>query len=310
VAYLVKRDATYYVAYREGGRGSPKRYVKAGKRRREAERLKAVVEANLLQGYVGLPERKTFGEFAQTWLDGRTAQVRTKTEDLEARLIRNYLLPEFGQSMLHTIKRDRIRAWVAQIVEARSRWVARRCLGLLKTILQDAKGDGYLRENSAWEVPLPAPPHREMLVPSVEEVCDVLGALPERWRPLAFVAALTGLRWGELGALEWRDLDLEQGKLHVRRALPANTREVGEPKSWAGRRTVDLFLCVVQILLDVPQISELVFPGERGGHLNHRWFMKAYGGRPYGASGFGYAGTISGTSTPACSLRSARGRCM
>lgn len=97
-----------------------------------------------------------------------------------------------------------------------------------------------------------------------------------------YVLALTsGMRQGELLALCWRDVDLEQGAIHVRATLQRNGA-VAEPKTRKGRRQIDL----TPIAMDafrrhrVRQWQEevtagptwmgldLVFCNVVGGHLN------------------------------------------
>jgi len=88
------------------------------------------------------------------------------------------------------------------------------------------------------------------------------------------MAVLTGLRWGEIASLEWSDIDLDAGKIHVRRATPAGTKGSQDPKSLTSHRGIDMLWPVRQALLDVPQRGQLVFPGARGGPLNHGWFHR------------------------------------
>ena len=52
-------------------------------------------------------------------------------------------------------------------------------------------------------------------------------------------AATTGARAGEQWAVRWRDVDLDNGKLHIGRRVDAYGEE-GAPKSIAGVRTVPL----------------------------------------------------------------------
>ncbi|MFB1484421.1 tyrosine-type recombinase/integrase [Corallococcus sp. RDP092CA] len=72
----------------------------------------------------------------------------------------------------------------------------------------------------------------------------VAHAEPE-WRTLILVAIKTGLREGELMGLQWNDLDLQRGKLQVRR-----TRTKGEegPPKGGCERTVDLPTSTVETL--------------------------------------------------------------
>jgi integrase len=64
----------------------------------------------------------------------------------------------------------------------------------------------------------------------------------ERLSPLWHLLAMTGLRRGEALGLRWEDVDLENGRLAVRRALIPNGAVVvvSEPKTARGRRTVAL----------------------------------------------------------------------
>jgi integrase len=61
----------------------------------------------------------------------------------------------------------------------------------------------------------------------------------DRLAALYIVAAVTGMRRGELVGLRWRDLDLEARTLKVRRTIVQYGREVWEkePKSARSRRT-------------------------------------------------------------------------
>jgi integrase len=60
---------------------------------------------------------------------------------------------------------------------------------------------------------------------------------------LYLTAILTGMRRGELLGLRWRDVDLATRTLWVRQALQRRARlplSFIEPKTKAGRRTIDL----------------------------------------------------------------------
>jgi integrase len=92
------------------------------------------------------------------------------------------------------------------------------------------------------------PAHRacrppEMTVWSPAELAVFLDATVDHEHGVLFrTAAMTGMRRGELGALRWRDLDLDAGLLTVRRALAKveGSWRIVEPKTEASRRTVDV----------------------------------------------------------------------
>jgi integrase len=88
------------------------------------------------------------------------------------------------------------------------------------------------------------------------------GAEPE-WRACILLGLRAGLRLGELLALRWSDVDLDGGRVVVRRALARDV--VGTPKSGRSRE-VPLARQAVEALRGHPRFlhSDLVFCDERG----------------------------------------------
>lgn len=76
--------------------------------------------------------------------------------------------------------------------------------------------------------------------------------------------AYTGLRPGELFGLEWRDIDFDQGRVRVRRAVSGG--RLGQPKT--GSRTSALLPEARDALLALPRTADVVFPAKRGGRLS------------------------------------------
>lgn len=108
---------------------------------------------------------------------------------------------------------------------------------------------GLTSRNPAQLVSPPRPGRREMTALSSEQLrCLLEHTEGSRWHPLWVLIASTGLRKGEALGLGWQDVDLDAGKLTVRRALQ---RQPGigivfvPPKSEKSRRTVYLsnFAC-------------------------------------------------------------------
>jgi integrase len=89
----------------------------------------------------------------------------------------------------------------------------------------------------------------------------------EPYRSLCLAALKTGMRQGELFALRWCDVDLEQAVLRVRRSYTGGT--LGTPKN-RERRDVDLISDVVELLMQLQRErgsasgDGLVFPGLNG----------------------------------------------
>jgi integrase len=129
-------------------------------------------------------------------------------------------------------------------------------------------------ENPATLVPNPEPKRREVLAfASVAELELVAEELPARFSPIPVFAGLTGLRPEEWIGLERRDVDHANGVVHVRRVF-TDGRVKPYGKQTRSLRAVPLPERAADALASLPPRIDttLLFPGERGGHLNqHAW---------------------------------------
>ena len=88
----------------------------------------------------------------------------------------------------------------------------------------------------------PAVEEQEIEILSADQVASVLDGLRDHWlHPIASLALATGMRRGELLALQWSDIDLDGANLQVERSIE-ETRSglrVKPPKTKRGRRNID-----------------------------------------------------------------------
>ena len=229
-----------------------------------------------------------FADFAARWIE-TYARPNTKAStcrDYEGS-IRNHLVPYFGNVELRHITREMVQRYLAD--KARSRkadgtptWTPKTINGTLvplREMLSHAVDWGYLETSPAAMVkPLRREPtEREILSP--DELAVVLEAAEGQYALLFRMAALLGLRRGELLGLRWDDLELERRRLHVRQTY-TNTG-FGSPKSRAGRRVVPLTPGIVRELrrhrLGAPSNEHgLVFASSVGTPIDPRNLVTAW----------------------------------
>jgi integrase len=140
---------------------------------------------------------------------------------------------------------------------------------LHKALAQALKWNMMAR-NAADAVKAPRPAPAEMHPLSPDEARKLIEAVRgDTLEALYVLAVHTGMRQGELLALGWEDVDLNEGVIHIRRTLARSGGRIalGEPKTKGSRRPVHLRGAAVEALRShlERQLEEI----ERGGDLYH-----------------------------------------
>jgi integrase len=220
--------------------------------------------------------------YLQRWLADDVALNKSfKTFEEYEGAVRLFVLPHLGSMKLAALSGAKLQQWQASLarkgVSANSRL---RSIRVLRCALNKAVRLRLLPFNPMAAVEKPRV-IREERKPLEPEQCTALFAACRQHRlgDLIVLAAMTGLRKGELFALEWSAVNLAEGVLVVRRSLEESGggRKLKEPKTAAGRRVVSLGAEAVQALqsrLDKakaegmePDVVPIVFPSTTGTHL-------------------------------------------
>ncbi len=86
-------------------------------------------------------------------------------------------------------------------------------------LYQHARRHEFIATNPISLVRQSAVRQREPEVLDPEEVGALLEELDEPFRTIVYLAAVTGMRRGELFELKWKDVDLQLGQLKVVRPI-------------------------------------------------------------------------------------------
>jgi integrase len=234
----------------------------------------------------------TFGKYADGWLKGRPLEVRTRAHYRS--LLDRQILPTFEDVPLKRITPDLVREWHATTAVGLPTLKAH-AYGLLRTILGQAVSDQLIAVNPCHIRGAGNAKRVHKIKPAtLPELETIVGALPERYRVMALLAAWCGLRFGELTELRRDDVNTKAGVIHVRRGVvrAAGETVVKKPKSDAGIRDVAIPPHLLPMLREhilkhaEPGKNGLLFPARGGGHMQpstlYRVFYKAReaAGRP------------------------------
>ncbi len=299
------RPKPWFVQWREPG--TKKQKWQAFKTKREAEDFRDTVGTDLRRGTYQPLKPVPFKEWAESWLERRRPAVSPNTAALYEWAVTR-LKDAFGLTPIQNLRAEQIEAWQAKLLQEGK--LSRRSVQTLRitlgTILADARRKKRLHTNPMEAVERFKAPKRELRYLTVEQ----LGALCRQVGPLYGVLFLTqalcGLRTGEALGLQWPDLDLEGGRVFVRRQVVwRRGKDCGlgeprwaftEPKSDAGKRVVELPPVLEPFLRayreqqnDGPNPHALVFCTAEGMPLDGRNIRRRTNTRPTSRSRSGHS---------------------
>ena len=171
----------------------------------------------------------SFDDLVDRYLE--RAKIMTKPQSFKsARTSSARLLTHFGGRPVSSLDPDDLRRFISMRLRTVTREFINRDLRYLKAIIRLALEEERITR-PPFKVQLLRTTKRLPTILTASELTRLFDAAEPRVRPMLMTAAMTGLRAGELRALEWGDVDLVQRALRVR-AKPA----IGfSPKSHAER---------------------------------------------------------------------------
>lgn len=188
---------------------------------------------------------RTVGEYLTGWLLAERSRVRPASWRYRDGHVRLYLVPTIGARRLGDLAPRDVEAMTTGMLErGLSPRTAAGCRTTLRKALSDAQRDGLVHRNVAALARPPRIPGREVEYLTRDELRHLLDSLgDDPMGPLVTVAAMTGLRSGELLGLRWPDVDMDRRTLTVRQAMARDWDggySLAEPKTTRSRRTIHL----------------------------------------------------------------------
>jgi len=223
--------------------------------------------------------RERFGAYAERWLTSR--DLRPGTRATYASQLA-HISAEFDGVELRAITPSAVRAWHGRLSQSglHTNTVAK-VYRLFRTMLDAAVDDGLIRTNPVHIKGAAVERTIERPILDWDDVQRIADAIEPRFRAMVWVAATSGLRFGELAGLMRRHVNLADRILRVDQALSFVRDQgptVGPPKSAAAHRTVAVPASVAAMLGEHLDLytgvapDAFVFTSVKGSPLLNRYF--------------------------------------
>jgi integrase len=146
------------------------------------------------------------------------------------------ILPEWGDHRLQDVRPVAVEKWLQGMTYAAA--TKAKLKGVFGTLFRHGMRHQWTTANPIALVRCSGKRVSEPDVLTATEIRALLEELPELVRTVTLLAAVTGLRRGELFGLKWEDIDFERKAIRIVRSLVDQIS--GEPKTEASRRPLPL----------------------------------------------------------------------
>ena len=176
--------------------------------RQQAENRAADVESDRRRDHFVDPRRAqtTVGEWVHIW--SQAHDVSAITWNTYHSHLRNHILPRFAEMTLGDVQRITVKAWVKALRRHLAEKSVSDVAGLFSMILGEAVDEGLLGANPCRKLRINTSNRPERPHASAEEINTLAARVSPDNAVLIITAAYTGMRWGELAALQWNRTNL------------------------------------------------------------------------------------------------------
>ena len=269
-------DVRCYMGFKADGTRDRRCITVKTKRAAQLEESKMIAERDAMRGRSG---KMTLSQYIDHhyWpvARGRLAATSLDTYIIE---IDKRIKPNLGNVDIRDIDRKMIQRMVDKIA---TRSVARKTVGTLKTILNEAKGDGLIISNPATAKFSMPPDGRKrdngLVLTTFDQIDDFAAIVAQRAsqsvQRVVMLGVYQGLRPEERYALDWSDFDMSEQTITINGAYVMASREHGgtqlkETKTELSTRTIPMHPSFLRWLVDVPRTDGAFVKGVHGRRLS------------------------------------------
>ena len=269
-------EARVVIGYDEKGNPITKN-VTAMEKGKCLEKLEQLKEKCGVQLTGKVKAEMAFGDWLDFWYQQYAKQtLRPTTQSGYENMIYNHIITDIGKIPLNKLTQNDLQQFYTRLKnggrkvrtelygKGLSDRMVRGCHAMCRKALEKAVADGIIRINPAIGCKLPPKKAKEMQVLTREEMQRFMAqAKADGYFELFLLELCTGMRRGEIVALQWDDLNMQTGELHIcRQATTVHGNiHICAPKTKSSIRTVILPPDIVKILAEYKK------------RINSRWMF-------------------------------------
>ena len=197
-------------------------------------------------------KKQTVSEYAWRWLARKMPDLKPSTRHRYGEQVR-MICDGLGHIQMGELSPDHVSTWLAMLPEHFSGWTCNGILRVLRVMTRDAKADLRLVHWACDRVKGTRPQlgysdeePNALTGPQLGRLFVAMREHEPAWFPLFATMALTGMRFAEASALQWKDLDFGAGKIRVRRNQYRGM--ISAPKTRNSKRAIPIVEDLASVL--------------------------------------------------------------
>ncbi len=189
----------------------------------------------------------TVKEFGWKSLKMNSSNRKVNTQNGLERHFKGYIIPFFGERQLHTIKPSELQEFQTTLFEkGLSGKYIKNIRSVFQTILEDALNDELIGSNPFKKVKQPKVIKTKIDPFTLDEIQLILKEINPKHKPMFVLAFFSGMRWGEIIALEWRHIDFNENEISITQSMVEKILDT--PKTQNSNRDIDMLPIVKEYL--------------------------------------------------------------
>ena len=256
---------------------------------------KMVALQNEIQTGNYIATEMTLKQWLITWLkEYKAINLKPRTYDVYETQVNYNIIPDIGNLVLKELKQQDLQRFYNKKYnngKGLSSATIRKIHNIINSALNQAVENDLMHKNVAKNVQLPKLVKPQVKAFTLQEQNLFFEAAKEYRLYYAFIVNVdTGLRSGELLALTWNDVDLDNGLIRVNKNIMSvkNRDENAEsknklivqdsPKTEASNRTIPLTKRSLSILKEIHnnKTCDIVFPSEKDTYVSLRNYQRTF----------------------------------
>jgi integrase len=231
-----------------------KRRTKSGKNKNDVLNWLTDQRSKINKGTYVTDENVKLGDFITSYMeDIAKHNLRPKTFSAHNGYVKNHIVPELGHINLNALRPDQVQAFYTRKLES---GLAPRTVKYIHSILHKTLDQalrwGLVSRNVTNLVDTPKVVPKAPEVWDAEQIMTFLNAVKDHpYYPIYVTAVYTGMRQGEVLGIHVKDVDLENGVIHVRQQVQwinGTGFVIMDVKTEKSKRPVDLPEAALEVL--------------------------------------------------------------